>query len=194
MQGNFAAAGGRAQRSERFGATGVWSGVRKGRGMSVIEVTIDIWDWNRSRTLATLDEIAQMPDPQAVLGWRPGPGRAHIAWQLTHIGITEELFATERLLGTKPAYPDLVPRFKGGSTPDETIPTVGQIRDVLTNAREHLVSTMSAFTDDDLGTIPEAFRERGWTLGKILQVLTWHEPHHQGQAHITLNLWKAANL
>jgi hypothetical protein len=24
-------------------------------------------------------------------------------------------------------------------------------------------------------------------------VLAWHEGHHQGQAHLTLNLYKAAN-
>jgi hypothetical protein len=25
----------------------------------------------------------------------------------------------------------------------------------------------------------------------VLQIISWHEPHHQGQAHITFNLWKA---
>ena len=31
-----------------------------------------------ARTLGLLDKIAAEPDPAAVLGWRPGPGRAHI--------------------------------------------------------------------------------------------------------------------
>lgn len=53
-------------------------------------------DFARDRTLATLDAIEKLPQPQAILGWRPGPGRAHIAWQLLHVGITEELFASER--------------------------------------------------------------------------------------------------
>ena len=40
-----------------------------------------------------------------------------------HIGITEELFATERLvIGSKAGVCRLVPRFKGGSTPDDEIP------------------------------------------------------------------------
>ena len=86
--------------------------------MSVISLATDFWDANRARTLATLDEISQLADPQAVLSWRPGPGRAHIAWQLMHIGITEELFATERLVGTVPGYPSLIGRFRGGSTTD----------------------------------------------------------------------------
>jgi uncharacterized damage-inducible protein DinB len=159
--------------------------------MSVIDVNVAQWEFNRGRTLAKLDEIEKLPDPLAVLGWRPG--RAHIAWQLMHIGITEELFATERLLKTVPSYPDLVPRFKGGSTPDDNLPTADRIRDVLEASRTHLRQTISTFSESDLGTIPEAFRERGWTLGQILQVLAWHEAHHQGQAHITLNLWKATH-
>ena len=68
--------------------------------MSIIETTIKIWESNRQRTLATLDEIAKHPNATEILGWRPGPGRAHIAWQLVHVGITEELFATERILQT----------------------------------------------------------------------------------------------
>lgn len=160
--------------------------------MSVIDVTTDIWNANRARTLALLDKIAGMPDPVQVLGWRPGAGRAHIAWQLMHIGVTEELFATERLLGTPPADADLVARFRGGSTPDDSIPHVDEIRRLLESSRSHLLETIGRFGDDDLAVVPKPLAERGWSLGKTLQVLAWHEPHHQGQAHITLNLWKAA--
>ena len=161
--------------------------------MSVFDVTLGIWDFNRTRTLALLDSIAQESDPEAILGFRPGPGRAHIAWQLMHIGITEELFATERLLGGTPDFADDVPRFRGGSTPDDEIPSVESIRSVLDQSREHLKSTILSFKESDLAIIPEHFKERGWTLAQILNVLAWHEPHHQGQAHITLNLWKANN-
>ena len=164
--------------------------------MSVIDAALSQWDFNRSRTLAKLDEIAKLPDPQSVLGWRPGPGRAHIAWQLMHIGITEELFATERLVvGAKPGFADLVPRFKGGSTPDDEIPAAGLIRRVLEESRAHLLATLSTFNDQDLGAVPEALpepmRQRMPTIMHVLQIIAWHEPHHQGQAHITFNLWKA---
>lgn len=151
------------------------------------------WEFNRSRTLGLLDQIAETADPAAVLGWRPGAGRAHIAWQLMHTGITEELFATERLLGTPPGYADFVPRFKGGSTPDDDIPTVDVIRGVLNESRQHLLTTFEQFNDADLETIPAAFAERGWPLGKIIQVLAWHEAHHHGQAHAVFNLWKGLN-
>jgi len=161
--------------------------------MSLLDVVVSQWEWNRSRTLALLDDIAKWDNPQAILGWRPGPGRAHIAWQLMHIGVTEELFATERLVGTVAAYPDLIPRFRGGSTPDDDIPALDRIRDVLEGSRTHLLQTLSTLTEADLDQIPPALRERGWTVARILEVLTWHEPHHQGQAHLTFNLWKAAN-
>src|SRR5439155_6152341 len=117
---------------------------------------------------------------------------AHIAWQLLHTGVTEELFATERLMpGTKAAFADLVPRFKGGSTPDDEIPSAALIRQVLNESRSHLLETLGRIGDKDLGTIPEAFKERKLALVEILQIIAWHEPHHQGQAHITLNLYKA---
>jgi DinB family protein len=161
--------------------------------MSTLHSLIAACQFNRPRTLGLLDKIEQEKEPQKILGWRPGPGRAHIAWQLMHIGITEELFATERLVpGSKPTFADLVPRFKGGSTPDDDIPLAALIRQVLTDSRAHLLETLGRFGDKDLGTIPDFFKERKLALVDVLQIIVWHEPHHQGQAHITLNLWKAA--
>ena len=160
--------------------------------MSTLHTLIAQYQFNRPRTLGLLDKIEAERESQKVLGWRPGPGRAHIAWQLMHIGITEELFATERLVpGTKPAFADLAPRFKGGSTPDDEIPQASLIRRVLSESREHLLQTLSRFSDKDLGVIPEAFKERKMALVDILNIIAWHEAHHQGQAHITLNLYKA---
>jgi len=162
--------------------------------MSTLHSTIAAIGFNRTRTLATLDRALQNQEPQRVLGWRPGAGRAHVAWQLMHVAITEELFATERLVpGTTPKYADLVPRFRGGSTPDDEIPSAEVIRRVLTESREHLLATLARFGDKDLGTIPEALKERKLVLVDVLHILMWHEAHHQGQAHITLNLWKAAH-
>ena len=160
--------------------------------MSTIENAIQSLQFNRTRTLATLERIAQEPDSQRALGWRPGPGRAHAAWQLMHVGITEELFATERLIpGTKPQFAELVPRFKGGSTPDDDIPPLETIRSVLSQSRERLLTTLGKFSDADLGIMPEALRERKLTFRDVLHILPWHEAHHQGQAHITLNLYQA---
>lgn len=151
------------------------------------------WKFSRSRTLGLLDEIAKFPNPDEVLRYRPGPGRAHIGWQLLHIAVTEELFATERLLGTPFGFADLVPRFRGGSTPDENVPDLETIRKVLNESREHLIKTVGSLTVDDLSRIPEAFKERGWNIEQALYVVTWHEGHHQGQAHLTRNIYKATH-
>ncbi len=158
---------------------------------TVIEITTEIWQSNRDRTLGLLDKVSESSQSAAILAWRPGPGRAHIAWQMMHIGVTEELFATERIVGNPPAFAELVPRYRGGSTPDDDIPSVDVIRNILRESRAHLLETLARFTDADLATVPEPFQERGWSLGKILQILAWHEPHHQGQAHLSLNLWNA---
>ena len=161
--------------------------------MSTFANLIKTYEFNRKRTLGLLDSIEQMPDADGVLGWRPGSGRAHIAWQIMHIGVTEEIFATERLAPEKAgAFTDLWPRFRGGSTPDDHIPAVADIRQVLNDGRAHLLETLSQFTEANLGDIPEALKERGLTLLDVLHIIGWHEAHHHGQAHITLNLYKAA--
>jgi uncharacterized damage-inducible protein DinB len=163
--------------------------------MSTFATLIKSYEFNRKRTLGFLEGIEQMPDSAAVLGWRPGAGRAHIGWQLMHIGVTEEIFATERLAPDKPgAFTDLWPRFRGGSTPDDQIPAPAEIRQVLDQGRAHLLETLSRFTEDNLGDIPEALKQRGLTLLDVLHVISWHEAHHQGQAHITLNLYRSNNL
>jgi uncharacterized damage-inducible protein DinB len=158
--------------------------------MSEIKTYLQCWQFIRTKTLATVSEYEKLADLSA-LGWRPGPGRAHAAWQFMHIAITEELFATARLLGTQPGFPDLIDRFRGGSTPDDRIPSLEEIRNTLNVSRQHLIETVSSMSDAELDRIPEAFVERGWTIRTALQVIAWHESHHQGQAHITLNLLKA---
>lgn len=161
--------------------------------MTTAEIYIGNLEFIRPRTLALLDTIEKEPDPRAVLAWRPGPGRAHIGWQLMHIGITEELFASERLVpGAVPAYPDLVPRFKFGSTPDDDVPESSTIRRILGETRGHLVATLRTIRDDQLGEIPPALAARQLTLLDVLKILGWHEAHHHGQAHITLNLYRAS--
>ena len=163
------------------------------RSMSTTELLIKSLEFARARTLGLLDGIEKEPDPQAILAWRPGPGRAHVGWQLMHVAVTEEIFATERLAPQKEAHwKELWPRFRGGSTPDDDVPTVAMIRDVLAGAREHLLGTLRAIGDARLDEIPEALRERKLTVRDVFFVLAWHEAHHQGQAHLTFNLFKAS--
>ena len=127
--------------------------------MSEVTVMLNLLEFVRTRTLGTIEEISRMPDPAATLCWQPGIGRAPLGWQLTHIGITEELTATERLRGTAPAYADLVPRFKVGSVPDENVPDIGTIRQILDTSRAHLVETLSQINDDELDSIRPWYQE-----------------------------------
>jgi len=161
--------------------------------MSVAETFIQSYVFNRTRTVDLLERALKEGEPAAVLGWRPGPGRAHIAWQLMHIGITEELFATERLNPGKPgAFVELWPRFRGGSTPDDDIPSPDLLRRVLDESRAHLIDTLSALPDSRLGEQAITLRDRPFTFQQVLYIVGWHEAHHHGQAHITLNLYKAS--
>lgn len=157
--------------------------------MSPIEQTIKIWKFARGRTLALLDKIAELEDPDAALMWRPGPGRAHIGWQLMHIAVTEEVFAHERLIQGTVEFPELVEKFRGGSTPDEEPISLDLIRDTLQTGRDNLLKTIKTFERTDLTIVPENLKERGWSVETVLSVIAWHEAHHQGQAHLTLNLY-----
>lgn len=161
---------------------------------NTIEIFTNSYKFYRGRTLATLDAIDKLPNPQDALAWRPGPGRAHIGWQLMHVGVTEDIFASERLAPHKPGqFVSLWPRFRGGSTPDDDVPSAAVIRGTLEKARTGLLATLSEYDDSRLGEIPAALKERGLTIRDVLYILGWHEAHHQGQAHITLNLYKAAH-
>ena len=158
-----------------------------------VQVFLDAYKLNRDRTLGLLDKVCQQADPQQVLSWRPAKGRAHIGWQLMHIAVTEELFASERLNPARPvAFADLCSRFRGGSTPEDQAPSAGPIRQTLEESRRHLVETVSTYGEDRLSEIPAAMAARKLTVRDILAIIGWHEAHHHGQAHITLNLYLAA--
>jgi uncharacterized damage-inducible protein DinB len=160
--------------------------------MSTIQVLTKSLEFNRARTLALLDEIEKQPHPQAALAFRLGAGRAHIGWQLMHIGITEEIFATERLAPDKPPkWSELWPRFRGGSKPDDHVPTSAAIREILGESRQRLLATLSTYSDDRLGEIPPPLAARKMTFLDVLHILSWHEAHHQGQAHAALNSYRA---
>jgi uncharacterized damage-inducible protein DinB len=159
---------------------------------STIEHTIAQMQFNRTRTIGSLERALKLSDPAKTLGWRPGAGRAHIAWQLMHVGITEELFATERLKPEKQTiFAELIPRFRGGSTVDDIIPSADDIKRTLEQSRERLIDTLRTFSDADLEWKPEALKARDLSFRDVLKILVWHEAHHQGQTHITLNLFEA---
>jgi hypothetical protein len=148
-------------------------------------------DFSHSRLLATLDTIEKSgQDMQKVLAWRPGPGRAHIGWQAMHCAATHDKYVNVNVLGAKPKDEALVANFGGGSTPsDINVPSLAAIRTALE-------STYSAFRNF-VASVSQEDQQRklanGRTIGESIVLLTWHEAHHQGQIHLTWNLYKQAH-
>jgi uncharacterized damage-inducible protein DinB len=152
---------------------------------------IESLDFNRAKTLAMIDGLAKLGDVQKALAWRPGPGRAHLAWQLMHIAATDDRHVHVRMQGGQPQEPKFVERFAGGSTPDDDVPSLEAIKSYLDSQRKELLAHLKKLDDSALATKPND--SAPWTYREWLKVLAWHEAHHQGQAHLTLNLYKAAH-
>jgi hypothetical protein len=146
--------------------------------------------FNRKKTLDLLDSLAKQPTTSAILAWRPGPGRAHIAWQLMHLAATDDRHLNVRMNGGQPKEPEYVRRFAGGSVPDDSIPTIDEIRRYLTQSRQELIEHLRKLEPAQLASKPNA--EAPWVYQEWFQVLAWHEAHHHGQAHITFNLYRAS--
>jgi hypothetical protein len=146
---------------------------------------------SRKRLTGLFDAIAARPDAAAVLGWRPGPGRSHLAWQFMHVAATDDRHLNVRMRGGQPISPDFVHRFAGGSTPDDDIPPLGTIRQYLSDRRRDIIAHLRGLDEADLPTKPTA--DAPWTYEEWFTVLAIHESHHHGQAHLTYNLFRAAN-
>jgi hypothetical protein len=144
----------------------------------------------RKKTLGLLDTIAALPDPTKALGWRPGPGRAHVAWQMMHVAATDDRHLNVRMKGGSPHDAELVRRFAGGSTPDDDVPSVSTIARYLDERQAALLAHLWSLSEADLAAKPTP--EAAWPYGEWFQVLAWHEAHHHGQAHLTLNLYRAS--
>ena len=150
---------------------------------------IESLDYNRGKTLAFIDTLAKQDNVPAALGWRPGPGRAHIAWQLMHIAATDDRHVHMRMTLGQPQEPEFVRRFAGGSTPDDDVPSIDAIKRYLDSQRKELLTHLKKLDDSALKTKPN--EQAPWTYQEWLKVLAFHEAHHQGQAHLTFNLYKA---
>src|SRR5438270_12097243 len=117
---------------------------------------IEVLDFNRSKTLAFIDNLAKQENAAKVLAWRPGPGRAHIAWQLMHIAATDDRHVHVRMAppGGQPNDAELVRRFAGGSTPDDEIPSVEVIKSYLDAQRKEVIAFLKKLDDKALATKP----------------------------------------
>ena len=87
-------------------------------------------EFARMRLLGTLDAIEKSgQDAGKVLSWRPGLGRAHIAWQAMHCAATHDRYLNAGILHGAVKDQALVANFAGGTTPsDSDVPTLAMIR------------------------------------------------------------------
>ncbi len=160
--------------------------------MSELKTILSLLDFTRDRLVGSLDDIAKSgQDVQQVLGWRPGVGRAHIAWQAMHCAATHDKYVNVRIQGGEPNDPSLCESFAGGSTPsDSNVPTLSSIR-------EKLALNFDAFKaflkSADLAKVTHFPNNVQRTTAESAILLAWHEAHHQGQIHLTWNLYKAAH-
>ncbi len=159
------------------------------------ETLIAMMDMVRHRLLGSLDAIEKSgQDVARVLAWRPGPGRAHIGWQAMHCAATHDKYLSLYIKGlSSPTDPALVASFGGGSTPlDQNVPTLAAIRQALEANYRAFREYLSGLASADLQRVVGP-PDRRRTIAESAMLMTWHEAHHQGQIHLTWNLYKAAN-
>ena len=160
--------------------------------MSDLKTILSQLDFTRERLIGSLDVIEKSgQNAQQVLAWRPGVGRAHIAWQAMHCAATHDKYINVRIKGTEPNDPSLCEAFAGGSTPSDTnVP-------LLVVIREKLILNFDAFktflNSADLSKVTDFPNNVKRTTAESAILLAWHEAHHQGQIHLTWNLYKAVH-
>jgi hypothetical protein len=108
-----------------------------------------------------------------------------------HVAATDDRHLYARMRSGQPREPEHVRRFAGGSTPDDTIPTLEEIRRYLADRRGELLAHLEQLDEAALDAKPND--QAPWVYREWFQVLAWHEAHHHGQAHLTLNLYRAAH-
>jgi len=152
-------------------------------------------EYSRARLLGTLAGIEKTGQDMAkVLAWRPGAGRAHIGWQAMHCAATHDRYINSRLLGAAVKDEALVANFGGGSTPSDTnVPTLADIRQKLETSFADAVGFVRSLSSADLERMTDFPNNVKRSIGESILLLTWHEAHHQGQIHLTWNLYKQAH-
>ncbi len=146
-------------------------------------------EFNRQNTEKLLDEIEKSGKGDEALAWRAADGRAPLGWQLAHLAASEDRQAT-RIGKAELVDEHYADEFKSGKPAGPSVPKTGPLREYLKKTRASLVKSIQDF---DMSKIDEKVPGTDNTYRKLFQIILWHEPHHQGQAHATFNLYKAAH-
>jgi len=158
------------------------------------DTLLDGLEFSRTRLLGILETIEKTGQDGKALAWRPGPGRAHIAWQAMHCAATHDRYLNVGMLQGSAKDEALVANFGGGSTPsDGNVPTLAVIRQKLSATFEPLKKFVSEQSPQSLARQIPAPGGKTRSVAEAILLLAWHEAHHQGQIHLTWNLYKAAH-
>jgi len=160
--------------------------------MADLTTIFSVFDFTRDRLLSSLDAIAKSgQNVEQVLVWRPGAGRAHIAWQAMHCAATHDRYVNVRIKGGEPTDVALCEAFAGGSSPsDSNVPSMAEIQGKL---KLHFDAIKSFLETADLAAVTDFPNNIKRTVAESAVLLAWHEAHHQGQIHLTWNLYKGAH-
>jgi uncharacterized damage-inducible protein DinB len=145
----------------------------------------------RGRLLASLEAIeGSGMNVAESLKFRPGPGRAHIAWQAMHCAATHDKYVNVFLRGAKIKDESLVAAYGVNSVPSDTnVPDLKTIRETLDFHYWGLLDFVRGETNFDRQVVTGGGKVR--SVRESLFVMAWHESHHQGQIHLTWNILKA---
>ncbi|MCE9598148.1 MAG: DinB family protein [Spirochaetia bacterium] len=154
-------------------------------------VVIAQLNFARGSTDKMLDEMEKTGKADQVLTWRAGPGRAPIGWQIMHLAATEDRFANKLLHNGTAVSETWIKEFESGKPAGDSVPKMAEVRKYLKDTRAALEKSIMDFDLSKLDAKPAA--EVPFDNRRIFQIMLWHEPHHQGQALATFNLYKAGH-
>jgi DinB superfamily len=158
------------------------------------QTLLALTDFCRNRLIGTLDALEKSgQDSAALMAWRPGPKRAHFAWQFMHCAATHDKYCNSYLLGKSPTDEKLVAAYGGGSTPvDDNIPSISLVRETLVTHFNHYRAYVAQCSSNELARTYKLPNGMERSVGDSILLLAWHEAHHQGQIHLMWNLYQAS--
>ncbi|MCB1167651.1 MAG: DinB family protein [Leptospiraceae bacterium] len=144
-------------------------------------------EFNRSVTLKDLDDIEKTGKADQALRWSVSPEHAPVGWHFMHLASTEDKFAS--MMSGKPLVSEkLAEQFSSGQDANRDVPSLPEVRRYLQDSRQALVAAIQDFDYNRLDEKPAP--DARFDFKTMLKVIVFHEPHHQGQAHATFNLYK----
>ena len=144
--------------------------------------------FNRKVTLKLLDDLEKTGKAKQALLFRARPKAAPLGWHLMHLAATEDRMAQSFGGHTKAVSREWAEEFKSGKPAGPNVPAPAEVRRYLKETRSSLEGALARFDLKRLDTKPTP--ESRFDFRTSLHVLMYHEPHHQGQAHATFNMYR----